>query len=170
MTARTAVTYARDNGADRHVLYGYSMGGAIVTSYLTQSPLRNFTEAAILDSPMLSLEETIEFRAESTRVFGIPVPGIVTTFAKWISEWRFDVDWEATDYLSDENLTNLHAPMLILHGTNDESVPISTSREMAERRSDIATLVETEAGHVRNWNIDPEAFEQIVTNFLAGLE
>ena len=63
-----AVTYARDNGADRHVLYGYSMGGAIVTSYLTQSPLRNFTEAAILDSPMLSLEETIEFRAESTRV------------------------------------------------------------------------------------------------------
>ena len=80
------------------------------------------------------------------------------------------IDWEATDYLSDENLTNLHAPMLILHGTNDESVPISTSREMAERRSDIATLVETEAGHVRNWNIDPDAFEQIVSDFLAGLE
>ena len=151
------------------MLYGYSMGGAHVTSYLTTSPLRNFTEAAILDSPVLSFTDTIDFRASNTSVFGIPVPQVLTDFSKWIASWRFDVDWEATDYLSDENLANLHAPMLIIHGSNDDSVPLSTSQEMAERRSDIATLVTTDAGHVRNWNIDPEGFEQLITDFLAGL-
>ncbi|MFV1999364.1 MAG: alpha/beta hydrolase [Acidimicrobiia bacterium] len=165
-----AVTYAQENGAVDHVLFGYSMGGAIVTSYLTQSPLRNFTKAAILDSPVLSFERTLDFRASRTDLPLLPikVPGVLTQFAKWISAWRFDINWSETDYLSQTN--ELHAPMLIFHGTKDTKVPYATSLEMAELRPDIVTLVTTDANHVRSWNVDPEAYETAIKDFLAGLE
>ena len=63
-----------------------------------------------------------------------------------------EIDFPDEDYvhLSDENLANLHAPMLIVHGSYDDSVPLSTSQEMAERRSDIATLVTTDAS-TKGW-------------------
>lgn len=165
-----AVTYAQQNGALEHVLFGYSMGGAIVTSYLTQSPLRNFTKAAILDSPVLSFERTLDFQAARKDLPLMPfkVPSVLTQFAKWIAAWRFDINWSATDYLSQTN--DLHAPMLIFHGTRDTSVPYETSLEMAELRPDIVTLVTTDASHVRSWNVDPEAYETAIRDFLAGLE
>ncbi|NHZ70732.1 MAG: alpha/beta fold hydrolase [Proteobacteria bacterium] len=165
-----AVTYAQENGATEHILFGYSMGGAVVTSYLTQSPLRNFTKAAILDSPVLSFEKTLDFQASRTNLPLLPitVPGPLTQLAKWISAWRFDINWSATDYLAQTN--ELHAPMLIFHGTQDTSVPYATSAEMAEIRPDIVTLVTTEANHVRSWNVDPEAYATAIEEFLAGLE
>ncbi|GMR02044.1 MAG: alpha/beta fold hydrolase [Acidimicrobiia bacterium] len=165
-----AVTYAQENGAVDHILFGYSMGGAIVTSYLTQSPLRNFTKAAILDSPVLSFEQTVDFQASRTNLPLLPVkvPGVLTQFAKWISSWRFDIDWDATDYLSQTG--NLHAPMLIFHGTRDTSVPYATSAEIARLRPDIVTLVTTEASHTRSWNVDPQAYEAAIKDFLAGLD
>ncbi|VAV89362.1 hypothetical protein MNBD_ACTINO01-635 [hydrothermal vent metagenome] len=165
-----AVTYAEENGAVDHVLFGYSMGGGIVTSFLAQSPLRNRTKAAILDSPVLNFERTVDFQASRTTLPFLPitVPGPVAQFAKWISAFRFDIDWAATDYLS--QTANLHAPMLIFHGTNDTSVPYATSAEMAQRRPDIVTLVTTRATHTRSWNMDPDAYETAVREFLAGLD
>jgi pimeloyl-ACP methyl ester carboxylesterase len=165
-----AVTYAQENGAKDHVLFGYSMGGAIISSYLVQSPLRNFTKAAILDSPVLSFERTVDYQASRTNLPLLPikVPGVVTQFAKWISEWRYDIDWASTDYLSQTN--ELHAPMLIFHGTQDPSVPYATSLEMANLRPDIVTLVTTEAGHTRSWNVDPDAYETAIRDFLTGLD
>lgn len=165
-----AVTYAEENGATDHILVGYSYAGSMITSFLTQSPLRNRTTAAILDSPVLSLSDTVDFRASDTNLPLLPftVPGILTDFAKWISTWRFDVDWTATDYL--EQTAEIHAPTLIFHGTEDISVPYDTSAELAERRPDIVTLVTTEAGHTRSWNLDPDAYEDEIISFLTGLE
>jgi pimeloyl-ACP methyl ester carboxylesterase len=163
-----AVRYARDNGAADHVLVGYSYGGSVIASYLTQSPLRNFTRAVILDSPVLSFEDTVDFRAANTDVpiFGFAVPEGLTNIAKWIASWRFDIDWQATDYV--DQTASIHAPILIFHGTRDISVPLSTSREMATRRPDITTLVVTEAGHTRSWNIDDVAYAQEIDDFLDG--
>ncbi len=165
-----AVAYAQENGAKEHILFGYSMGGAIVTSYLTQSPLRNFTKAAILDSPVLDFEAAVDFQASQRNLPLLPVkiPGVVTQVAKWIASWRYDVDWDATDYLS--QTANIHAPMLIFHGTDDTSVPYATSAELAERRPDIVTLVTTRAGHTRSWNVDPDAYESAIREFLTGLD
>ena len=165
----SAVNYANENGADEHVLFGYSYGGSLIASYLTQSPLRNFTKAAILDSPVLSLEQTVDFRASRTNLPLIPVkvPDLLTSFAKTVASWRFDIDWDQTDYITQTN--NLHAPMLIFHGTNDVSVPYSSSAEMASLRPDITTLVTTEAGHTRSWNLDPEAYDTAIKEFLAEL-
>lgn len=164
-----AVGFANENGAAEHVLVGYSYAGSIIASYLTQSPLRNFTKAAILDSPVLSFEQTVDFRASNTNLPLIPVsvPPLLGDFAKAIASWRFDIDWQQTDYITQTN--NLHAPMLIFHGTNDLSVPYQSSADMAELRPDITTLITTDAGHTRSWNIDPEGYSATIVEFLEGL-
>jgi len=161
-----AVRYAEDNGSGDHILVGYSMGGAAVTSYLTQSPLRNRTRAAILDSPVFSFEATVDFQAANTDLplIGTSIPTSLTSFAKWIAGWRFDIDWDEADYLAKMN--ELHAPMLIFHGSNDTSVPLATSEAMARLRPDITTLVKTEASHVRSWNESPEEYEAAIVDFL----
>jgi hypothetical protein len=165
-----AVTYARDQGAAGHILVGYSYGGSVIAGYLTQSPLRNFTKATILDSPVLSFEDSVDFRASQAKVplLGFTVPESLTSFAKWIATWRFDIDWEATDYLT--QTANIHSPMLIFHGTQDTSVPYATSRAMVTNRPDITTLVTTEAAHTRSWNIDDAAFDAAVLEFLDSLD
>jgi pimeloyl-ACP methyl ester carboxylesterase len=165
-----AVIYAREHGATDHVLVGYSYAGSMITSYLTQSPLRNSTKAVILDSPVLSFTDTVDFRASETSLPLLPftVPQALTDFSKWVTSWRFDVDWGATDYL--DKTGEIHAPMLIFHGTSDTSVPYETSRELANRRPDIVTLITTDAGHTRSWNVDPVAYDAAITEFLEGVD
>lgn len=165
-----AVRYAQEHGATDHVLVGYSYAGSMITSFLTQSPLRNFTKAAILDSPVLSFTDTVDFRAADTNLPLLPfkVPEVLTGFAKRIATWRFDIDWSASDYL--ERTGELHAPTLIFHGSEDVSVPQSTSVEFAKLRPDIVTLVTNDSGHTRSWNIDPEAYAAAIDEFLNDLD
>ncbi len=161
-----AVLYAEENGSTDHILVGYSMGGAVVTSYLTQSPLRNRTRAVILDSPAFDFEATVDFQAANTTLplIGAAIPESLSTFAKWIATWRFDIDWDTTNYLAQTG--ELHAPMLIFHGSADTSVPLATSQEMVRLRPDITTLVETKASHVRSWNESPEEYRAAIVDFL----
>lgn len=76
--------------------------------------------------------------------------------------------WEAIDYGS--RADQLDIPILIFHGTEDQSVPIETSRDLAEARPDLVTLVEFEgAEHVGSWNVDQERYEEELELFLKGL-
>ncbi len=62
------------------------------------------------------------------------------------------------------------APILILHGTEDLSVPIETSRALASARPDLVTLVEFEgAKHVQSWNADPEKYATVLEGFVADM-
>jgi pimeloyl-ACP methyl ester carboxylesterase len=161
-----AVKYAEENGSTEHILVGYSMGGAVVTSFLTQSQLRNRTVAAILDSPVFDFESTVDFQASNTDlpIIGVSVPDELTTFAKWIAGWRFDIDWDGMDYI--KKSPTLHAPMLIFHGVNDPSVPIATSEAMERLRPEITTLIRTDAVHTRSWNDSPDDYEALIVDFL----
>jgi pimeloyl-ACP methyl ester carboxylesterase len=142
----------------------------MIASFLTQSPLRNSTKAAILDSPVLSFSDTVDFRAANTDLPLLPVqvPQLLTDFSKWIASWRFDIDWGATNYL--EQTDNYFAPTLIFHGTSDVSVPHRTSVTMAAERPDIITLESNDSGHTRSWNIDPDGYEAAIVEFLASLD
>ncbi|RPI25796.1 MAG: alpha/beta fold hydrolase, partial [Actinobacteria bacterium] len=123
-----AARYARENGAQELIPVGYSAGGGAVVNFLARSPLRNQVSAAILDAPVLDLESVVDHNAADTPLGIGPwnVPSSLTQVAKWISSWRFDIDWAEYDYI--EGLwRDLHTPMLILHGDADASVPLDTS-------------------------------------------
>ncbi len=160
---QAAAEYALQQGAARLVLIGYSMGGAIVLNFLHQSPLADRVAAAVLDSPMLDFDATVDWGSRNPLT-----PGFLKAAGKTIAGWRFDIDWSELDYL--RRAGELRTPILLFHGDADPKVPVETSDKLAAARPDLVTYVRTAgAGHVRSWNTDPVSYEAAVRDFLAAV-
>ncbi len=165
-----AAEYAVDSGAEKLILVGHSMGGAIVASFLYQSPVAESVVGVVLNAPMLDFDATVDYGASrrSVPVVGLPIPGVLTAMAKSLAGFRFGIDFEALDYLS--RADQLAAPVLLFHGDADKTVPVTTSDALARARPDIVEYIRgADVGHTRSWNSDPAAYEEAVTNFLRGL-
>ncbi|QNN54229.1 alpha/beta hydrolase family protein [Nocardioides mesophilus] len=160
-----AVHYATSHGATDVVLVGASMGGAIVASYLERTPDAPVV-GAVLDAPMLDFGATVDYGAARTPlpVLG-NVPGPLTWTAKRTATLRYGVDWKAVDYLDDSSW--LTVPALVWHGTDDGTVPLSTSRRLAEAHPDLVALeIVDGATHVGSWNTDPGRYADTLDDFL----
>ena len=166
-----AVEFALASGARDVILVGYSMGGAIVVSFLYNSAIASHVKGVILDSPALNLDEIIDFRGSRERVFGIPVPGLLTDLAKVLTTLRLGIDFDAMNHLKRAGELSASTPIQLFHGSDDSSVPVSLSDEFAKTRLDIVEYHSFQgATHVASWNLESESYESIVHSFLAGLE
>ena len=155
-----AVRYALDNGAEDVVLYGYSMGGGMCVNLLYESDLADKVRGVVMDSPLLDFGATLDIVG---RVRGYP--GFVIPYGKAMAAWRFGIDWKRMNYLS--RASELNAPILLLHGEDDELVPPQTSKALAQARPDIARYVGfAGAEHARSWNADRERYDAAVREFL----
>jgi len=158
-----AVQYALDEGAESVIPYGYSMGGAIVMSFLYNSPLASNVSGVVLDAPMLDLSRVIDQAAAEMHV-----PGFITSTARFITEHRFDIEFDDMAYLEAVDL--LTVPVLLFHGDDDDRIPVETSDELAEARPDIVTYERVRgAKHVHAWNIDEERYESALELFLRSV-
>ena len=158
-----AVKYAIDNGAQDIVLVGFSMGGAVVVNFLLVSPLSEKVGGAILDSPMMNFNTTVDLGG---RERGLPRPLVV--LSKTFASIRFGVDWDKLDYVS--RADGLALPILLFHGDEDRTVPIESSEAFAEARPDIVKYIAFEgSSHVGEWNRDRARYETAVSNFLREL-
>jgi pimeloyl-ACP methyl ester carboxylesterase len=156
-----AMDFARGRGAQRFVLQGNSMGGSIVMALLQRPDYAAQVGAVILDAPVLSLKQTVEFRAGRRKL-----PAVFTKVALQFATLRNGIDWTKTDYLGDTSF--LAAPVLLFHGSADRVVEVETSRALARARPDIVTYHETEGvDHVQSWNADRELYVLRVKDFLA---
>lgn len=165
-----AVRYAQEHGARRLLLIGYSMGGAVVISFLYESPLAAEVSGVILDSPELDLGGAIDVRAGDERlpVVGLRVPMVITAAAKLLAELRFGIDFDDFDHLRRADL--LATPVLLFQGSADDSLPPALADALAAARPDLVTYRPVEgAGHVRAWNNDPAAYESAVGDFVRSL-
>jgi hypothetical protein len=162
-----AVRYALDHGSDGVVLFGDSMGGGVIAAFMQRSPLADRVHALVLDAPMLDFDATVSDNAARETLIGpIHVPPTLTWSAKRIATLRDGVDWGSLRYLEDPQALGV-VPVLILHGTEDLTVPIATSREAAARYPATVTLIECDgADHIECWNVDGDALEARVTDFL----
>ena len=162
-----AVAYATSRGAEKIILFGYSTGAAHILSYLYRTP-ESPVVAAVFDSPNIDFEAAVNLGASQRDLplVGLPLPGTLLWTAKKLSSFRFGVDWGATDYVS--QASDLRVPVLIFHGTEDETVPLATSQELFAARRDLVRLaIVPGAGHVRSWNVSPEPYERRLTDFIA---
>ena len=166
-----AVEYVLAEGAEDVVLIGYSMGGGVIANFLYESSLAERVRGVVLDAPMLDLGAAVDLGAEnrSLPLVGLPIPDTLTATAKWIAGVRYDLEWGRLDYLDEAN--EIDVPILLFHGAEDDIVPVETSDALAELRPGLVTYHRVDdAKHLESWNLDRSGYEQLLTDFLAGLK
>jgi len=67
-----------------------------------------------------------------------------------------------------QSLERIEVPVLILHGADDQLIPVAEAESMHSAIKGSRLKVLPEAGHLLNME-QPELFNQAVRNFLAGL-
>ncbi len=158
-----AVEFAIEHGAERLILMGYSMGGAMILNFLYQSQLADKVVGIILDAPMLNFGATVESGALQ---LGIPLAFV--TIGKFFSALRFDINWEDLNYIN--RVDQLSLPLLLFHGDADTTVPIEISDALATRwLSMLAYVPIGDATHIRSWNLNPGLYEKEVSRFFQDL-
>ncbi len=158
-----AAHYALAHGAERLVLVGYSMGGAIVSQFMQRSPLAPRVSGLVLDAPVLDWRDVLAFNATE---MGFPSIGALPV--EWAIGARIDADWESLD--ANRYPDDFQLPILLFHGIEDEVVPISTSDEFAELLPRRVTYFRVpKAGHTEEWNVDPGLYEARLGKFLSSL-
>ena len=146
-------------GARDVVLAGYSQGGSIVLSLLRRSDHADRVAAAVLISPLVSLDATLDLQARNRGIPDAVIPPLLTS-TRWISTWRSGLDFSQVEHADRADELPRDVPMLITHGSADTTIPVEPSRELAGLLGPQATYVEyRDVDHVREWNSDPEAFE-----------
>ncbi|HWI94655.1 MAG TPA: alpha/beta hydrolase [Solirubrobacterales bacterium] len=157
---QTAVHYALAHGAQRVVLFGYSMGGELVTQFMQRSRLSRDVSALILDAPVLDWRSLIEFNSEQ-----IGLPGFLGSPVEWMIDARVNPDWDSLDAL--EHPEDFHRPILLFHSTEDELVPISTSDKFAAELPRWVTYYRVPTvGHTESWNLNPHLYDHRLRQFL----
>ena len=160
-----AAEYALAAGASELILVGYSMGGAIVLSFLHHSAVADRVSAVVLDSPAIDFEALIDHGATRQIPGGEALRGALTDLAMYIAAQRFGIDYRTMDHL--EGVAALSVPVLLFHGREDARVPVWLSDRLAEARPDLVRYeVFDGAIHVGAWNQDRERYERAVRGFL----
>lgn len=158
-----AARYAFAHGAQRLILIGYSMGGALVAQLMQHSPLAARVVGLVLDAPALNWKRILEFNATE---MGMPAFSVLPV--EWAIGARIDADWDSLDAL--QHTGDFQLPILLFHGTEDDIVPISLSDDFAAALPRWVTYFRApRAGHVEAWNVDPPLYKRRLAAFLARL-
>ncbi|WP_314431879.1 alpha/beta fold hydrolase [Microbacterium lacticum] len=164
-----AIAWARRRGAERILLMGWSMGGAIALQAALGSAHRERIAGLILDSPVVDWRTVLAYQG---RALGLPAP--VTGLA--IETLR--ADWTAPATRSDGGIPfdrldivaragELRHPILLLHSDDDGFVPSSASHALAQARPDLVELQTfSTARHTKLWNYDQERWTDAIGDWV----
>lgn len=145
-------------------LYGYSQGGSVVAACLQRCTGTGTVTGAILDSPLLSMHQTLVLQAQGRDIPDAAIgPLLVAT--KAVSTVRGGPDFANLEHV--DALAELDLPLLVFHGREDTTVPFEPSAELADADPEQVTFVPYDGEHVRGWNIDRDAYVEAVTDFLS---
>jgi len=165
----SAIAYALRHGAERVILMGWSMGGAVSLQAAVGSSYRDRIVGLILESPVIDWRTVLRYQA---RIAGVraPLPELAMSALQRPLTARIS---GADDAISFDRLdmvaraAELSAPMLILHSTDDGFVPIESSTALKEARPDLVTMPEfTVARHTKIWNYDQDGWTRAITDWL----
>ena len=162
-----AVEFARDNGAREIVFAGYSTGASHALSFVFRHNLDDIG-GVITDSANIDMGRTVDFRGsqENLPIIPVQVPPTMSWVAKFFTSLRIDVNWKALDYI-DKAERSLHVPVLAIHGTDDDSIPIEESIALEETNPETVDLIPVEgAGHVESFVTDFDGYVAAVLAFL----
>lgn len=164
-----AIRYAVRRGAERIVLFGWSMGAAIALQIAHKSDYAHLVAGLVLDSPVLNWVEVIKAnckRAGIPRNVGmLALPWLTVGPLARLVGLPAGVPLRKFDWVT--RAEELAVPTLIIHGSRDDSVPISVSSALAERRADLVQLEAFDAGHTMAWNANSQRWKFSVSGWLS---
>lgn len=164
-----AIAYARDEGARRIVLMGWSMGGATVLQCITRSTLAGLVDGVVLESPVVDWISVLRFQAAAA---GLP-PAVRDAALAMLGSDRASswvglaerIDFDRLNIVA--RAAELSIPMLLLHSDDDGFVPSDASIALAMARPDVVRLERfAVARHTKLWNHDPERWERAIRVWL----
>lgn len=166
------INYAISNGAERIVLFGWSLGAAIALQAAALSPNSSRVAGMVLDAPVFDWRTTL---ATNAKAAGLPRPLVHLCFTilrskalRWATGLAEPICLDSLDWLA--RATELNKPVLVLHGVKDDTTPFEASKKAASLRPDLVRLVEFESeGHSLEWNVDPDKWERSVEEWFYGL-
>jgi pimeloyl-ACP methyl ester carboxylesterase len=167
-----AIHFAVDHGAERLVLFGWSLGGSMAMRAADLSAHSDRIVGLVLIAPVLDWTVTLTSNGSSS---GLPGPVtklglrmLGTEAGRWVTGLKQPIDLSALDWVT--RAWDVKKPTLILHGANDKSTPVTVSKRLAELRPDLVQLESFDVpGHSLEWNGDTEKWEASVTTFLKSL-
>ena len=158
-----AIKYAQGQGAKKIVLYGWSMGGAIVGQTLARSSVAAAVNGVVLDSPVTNWSQTLDLQAENRGV-----PTWLTPVAELVSGWRAGIDFDRFDLV--RNPPALKPPTLLFHGSADGTVPAQSSRDLATAAAGLGWPLQyveiPGADHTSGWNVATDTYRDALADFL----
>lgn len=163
-----AIGYAVRRGAQRIVIFGWSMGAAIALQFANHPRHEGLIAALVLDSPVLNWTEVVKTNCARsglhTAAGHLAIPWLTVTPLARAVGLPGCLPLRSFDWTS--RAADLTTPTLILHGTRDDSVPIPLSQALRDARSDLVELETFDAGHTLCWNTDPDRWQNAVTTWL----
>ncbi len=166
-----AIGYARRQGAERVLLMGWSMGGAIVLQTLTLSSHRAAIAGLVLDSPVVDWRPVLDFHAKLAGMRD-PLPALAigalsSDLTARLSGAEGAIPFDRLDMVA--RAGEIAVPILMLHSDDDGWVPADASHALAEARPDIVTMPSISgARHTKLWNYDQQGWTAAITDWLAG--
>lgn len=151
-------------------LVGSSQGGSIVLSWLRRGEHTDRAVGAFLTSPLVSMHDTLVLQAQGRGIPDAVIPPLLWS-TKIQATLRSGMRFDRLEHAADDVVDAYDVPMLITHGSGDTTVPHEGSRRLAEARPDLVTYEEYDGvEHVREWNADPDRFDEDLRAFLATLQ
>ncbi|WP_431220530.1 alpha/beta hydrolase family protein [Leifsonia xyli] len=163
-----AVAYAREHGAQRVVLVGWSLGGAIALQVAERSAHRECLDRIVLISPVTDWGAVIRNGVSERGLPAWTAALAVRTLADRVASARVGlpepIDFARLDWTRPGRLT---LPALVIHSDGDREVPLSSSVLFAMANPTMVRLVElSPAEHSWEYNVDPAAFNGAIIEFL----
>ncbi|GAA4507979.1 alpha/beta hydrolase family protein [Brevibacterium yomogidense] len=164
-----AIDYARAHGARQVVVFGWSMGGAIAFQAASRGRNRGFIAGLVLDGPVVDWHDVLDNQAKlnylPTPIARLTLDMITRPWARSITGLQTPIDLDRLDWVT--RAAELDKPVLLIHSDDDAFVPSGPSHALARVRFDLVTMPEYDtAAHTKEWNVDPERWEDDVANFL----
>ena len=162
-----AISYAKLRGATRIVLFGWSMGGAICLQTADLSIYRADIAGMVLTGPVVDWFTLFTHHTASRHI-----PSAITTMAQslitsprglWLTGLAAPLDLGSLDWIT--RADQLQTPTLILHSADDEFVPDTASKRLAELNERVEMVGFERARHTKEWNVDPQGWESSVLSW-----